>query len=934
MVESAFATHPDGDDREALLATKLHAPSVPAGLVPRPRLARRPDACLVLVCAPAGYGKTTLLTEWARQRPSCGWLSLDTGDNDPARFWRHVIATLDTVRSGIAERLAGLLGPPAPPSFEGVVTALINELDPTPASHVGPGASLAAGESVDLILDDYHAISSPRVHETVAFLVDHAPASLRLMLATRSDPPLPLARLRARGQLAEVRVAGLRFTPDEAALLLRDASGVELSDRAAAALTERTEGWAVGLRLAGLSLRGGVDVDRFVMAFGGSHRFVLDYLVEEVLQRQSDPVRTFVLETSVLQRFNADVCDAVTGRTGSQAMLERVEGAGLFVIPLDDVRGWWRYHHLFADLLQARLAQQLPERPAQLHRAAAEWFETRGLPDESIHHALAAGDPAWAARLIERHFDDVFNLRGEQETIHRWLPNIPDPVVTSRPRLLLARAQMASMRGDTQAAAPLVEAAERAWATTSHLAAGEAFEPTVGRAASLLINVPAMIALQRSYHAQLRGDAEPAQRYAETALDEIASGESMLMTTAQSFLAVASWMHGDLVAAERQFVDNIASWRAAGQTTATAWGDYCLAQLQRAQGRLDASAHTCRRALDLAGAPAQPAPATAPAHTGLAQVAYQRNELDVALTHLEKAITAGRRFVHSPPLAAALMTLAWVYQAQGEPDRARETMTEAARIAPGPDGLFNPVPAQQARLLLVQGDVAEADRWVREQGLNADDELDYGHETGHLVLARVLLARQRPEHALLLLDRLHTAARGAHRGQTVIEAGALRAVALWQADRRPEACDALTDALTIAHPQRYLRVFADEGTPMAALLRDVFVAGHGRPALPVPLGYLAELRHAFDAGSPAPQTIVPQGMLEPLTRREIEVLSLLTRGASNQTIAASLVVTLDTVKKHVSHVLRKLEAKNRTEAVARARELHIFGSSTGLSGLR
>lgn len=927
MAESAFAISPDGDEREMLLATKLHAPPVRADLVPRPRLAQRPDTCVVLVCAPAGYGKTTLLAEWARRPQPCAWLSLDAGDNDPARFWRHVIAALDRARPGVAERLSGLLGPPPPASFDRVVTALINDLDAGPVDDRGARSISSAADGVHLILDDYHVITSSRVHESVEFLVEHAPAVLRLTVASRSDPPLPLPRLRARGQLAELRADGLRFTPGEAAALLRHASGIDLSEGSAAVLTDRTEGWAVGLHLAALSLRGSVETDRFITEFSGSHRFVLDYLVEEVLEKQSDPVRSFVLDTSVLQRFTADLCDAITGRDDSAAMLDQVESAGLFLIPLDDVRGWWRYHHLFADLLRARLAARHPERPGQLHRAAAGWFERRALADEAIHHALAAEDPIWAARLVEAHFDDVFNLRGEQATIDRWLPSIPDAVVNSRPRLLLARAQMASMRGDVQGSASMVDAAERAWESIPHDRADDSFGPNVGRASSLLTNVPAMIALQRSYQSQLRGDAVGTQRYTQRALDEIASGESMLMTSAQGFLAVARWMRGDLAGAERQFADHIDSWRAAGHVTATAWGEYCLARLQRGLGQLDAATQTCLRALEYAGGTDRLAPAAGPAYTGLAQIAYQRNDLDDALRYADKAIAAGRRFVHSPPLAAALMTLAWVHQARGELDQARSAMAEATRVASGPEGLFNPIPSQRARLLLAQGDVAAAASWVREVGLDAGDDLDFVHEAGYLVLARVMLAQHRMDRALQLLERLHAAARDAHRVRTVMEAGALRALALSEMGRRADAFDVLTRTLTMAHPQHHVRIFADEGAPMAALLRRSLTADRtAERAIPAPLAYLAKLRIAFDGGSPSASSIVPEGMLEPLTGRELEVLHLLAGGASNQAIAAQLVVTLDTVKKHVSHVLRKLDARNRTEAVARARERHVIGS--------
>src|SRR5262250_2948039 len=392
--------------QDVLLATKFHVPRPPPGFVPRRRLVEALAEGLargrVLVCAPAGSGKTALLADWCRGggRP-VAWLGLDAGDSDPARFWRYAVAALDRVRPG----LAGRVGPPPPGSSAGLVIALINEL----AADPGP-------DEVLLVLDDYHLVDSEPVHESVAFLLENPPPGLRVVISGRADPPLPLPRLRARGQLAELRAADLRFTGEEAAALLGETAGPGLPEAAVAALVARTEGWAAGLQLAGLSLRGHADAAGFAAAFGGSHRFVLDYLADEVLDGQAGPVRAFLLETSVLEHLTGELCDAVTGRAGSQATLEQVERAGLFLVPLDEVRGWWRYHHLFAGLLRARLQAEQPGRAVALHRAAAAWCEEHDLADDAVRHALAAGDPEWAARLVERYFDAVF-LRGEIATI-------------------------------------------------------------------------------------------------------------------------------------------------------------------------------------------------------------------------------------------------------------------------------------------------------------------------------------------------------------------------------------------------------------------------------------------------------------------------------------------------------------------------------------
>ena len=809
---------------------------------------------------------------------------------------------------GLTTALAPLLGPPAPSSFQGLVTALINDL---------------AAEEVLLVLDDYHVISARQVHESLAFLVEHRPAGICVVLASRSDPPLPLARLRARGQLTEIRAAELRFTPAEAAELLRHA-GSALPDASVAALAARTEGWAAGLALAALSLRGHDDAASFVAAFTGSHRYVLDYLAEEVLEQQSEQVRSFLLETSVLERLSGSLCDAVTGRPGCQALLESVERAGLFLVPLDEVRGWWRYHHLLADLLRARLQQDRPARAAELHRNAAAWYEDHGLADEAIRHATAAGEMTWAARLIEKHFDTVYSLRGEAATIHRWLAAIPASLIESRPRLLLAQAQLAAASGRLDAVEPLLDAAERAAAG----AAEEPFEPTIGSAASLLVNLPALKALCQAYLAQFRGDAEATAELARRVLAETGGEESLPGSIAQGFLAVAEWLRGHLPAAERAFTSSIAGFRAAGQHITTAWSGYSLAQIQRAQGRLDAAARTCQYMLEITAAPGRPPPpAAGPGYVGLAEMAYLRNELDTALQHVTKGIELCRQFAYTPPLAAGLVTLAWIRQATGDPAGALAAIGEAGHTSPGPPGLLNPVPAQRARLLLAQGDLVAAAGWTEETGLGPDDDQDYAREPGHLVLARILLAQDRPGQALALLDRLHAAAVAQDRTGSLIETGALRALALAATGDEAGAVNTLAEALMLACPQGYVRVFADEGPPMAALLGRLIAAqrtGSGfRAAAEIPLGYLARLQRAFGPGRPA-RDPGPSGIVDPLTSRELEVLEMLAAGRSNQAIAAELVVTLDTVKKHVGHVLGKLGAANRTEAVARARELSLI----------
>src|SRR5262249_25608160 len=498
--------------QDVLPATKFHVPGPQPGFVPRQRLVGALAEGLargrVLGGAPGGAGKDALRADGCRRgRGAVAGLGLDADDSDRARLWGYGVAALDRVRPGLAGRVA----PPPPGSSDGLVTALINEL----AADPGP-------DEVLLVLDDYHLIDSEPVHESVAFLLENLPPGLRVVVSGRADPPLPLARLRARGQLAELRAADLRFTPEEAAVLLRVAIGAELPGAAVAALVARTEGWAAGLQLAGLSLRGHADPAGFAAAFSGSHRFVLDYLADEVLDGQPGPVRAFLLETSVLERLTGELCDAVTGRAGSQAMLQDIERAGLFLVPLDEVRGWWRYHHLFADLLRARLQAEQPGRVLALHRAAAGWCEEHDLADDAVRHALAAGEAAWAARLGERHVETLLG-RGGGATLRRWLSALPGGSGRDRPRLGLGQAS-AAMGFQVEALEALLDDAERALAVSGD----EPYQDPAGRTASVLANVPAAIAFLRASLARLRGDAALAVGYDRQALAELGEDEWLM----------------------------------------------------------------------------------------------------------------------------------------------------------------------------------------------------------------------------------------------------------------------------------------------------------------------------------------------------------------------------------------------------------------------
>jgi LuxR family maltose regulon positive regulatory protein len=903
---------------DVLVATKFHVPR--AGFVPRPRLlarlAKDLGRGLTVVCTPAGFGKTTLLGDWARRsRRPVAWLSLDAGDNDPARFWRYVAEALERVRPGTCAPLEALLRSPQRPPREAVVTAVINQLVTVPGK-----------DAITLVLDDYHLIEAPPVHAGMAFLLDRLPPGLRLVLASRADPPLPLARLRARGQLAELRAADLRFTLEETAAFLREATGLDLPPASVAALQDRTEGWAAGVQLAALSLAGHADPAGFVATFAGSHRFVLDYLTEEVLARQPEHLVRFLLETSVLERLSGPLCDAVTGRTDSQAVLEGLERANLFVVPLDEVRRWWRYHHLFADLLRARLAHERPGRVPGLHRAAATWHEEHGFADDAIRHAMAAGETAWAARLVEQHVEELLR-RSEGATLNRWLAALPADSVRSRPRLCLAEAVSAVVGGRLEAVEPLLADAERAFAMTGE----EPHEPSTPRALSVLANVPASIAFLHAEVARLRGDAACAIARDQEALAHLGESDWLLHSLIAWNQAVADWQRGRLGQAERALAAVAAERRAAGEGYLAIRVSHDLGQVQLAQGRLGAALDTYRQGLEATGEAGDQLPHLGIAHVGLAEVLYERDELPAALEHATQGVARCRHLADTTPLAIGLGMLARIRQAQGDVAGAVEAIGQADRVELSPQivSLLNPAPVWRARLLLANGEVAAAARWADERGLRTDGELSYPREGEYLVLARVLLAARQRGRARDLLARLHALAVAQERAGSVVELTALRALAC---DDQPTALAVLAEALSLGGPEGYVRVFADEGAPMARLIGRLAAtrrAGEAGPAAAVAPRYLDRLGRTFqpsgrDVAQHASDTAGVAGLVEPLSDRELEVLRLLAAGRSNQQIADELVVVLATVKKHVGHILGKLGAANRTQAVARARVLGLL----------
>jgi LuxR family transcriptional regulator, maltose regulon positive regulatory protein len=921
MAESRPSS-PDGaatHERDELLATKANLPRTRPDHLGRSRLIQRLDQGMtrevVLVCTPAGFGKTTLLADWATStRRPVGWLSLDPEDNDPARFWRYVVAALDRVCGGLADQVLPHLTPPSVIGGQGVVTALANRLQ-------------AAPEALALVLDDYHLIESESIHDGMAFLLDHLPPRLHVVISSRTDPPLPLARLRARGQLAELRATDLRFTPEEASALLREAWGLDLTAEAIAALEARTEGWGVGLQLAALSLRERSDPDAFLAALAGTHRYVLDYLSEEVLDGQPERVRGFLLETSILERLCGPLCDAVTGDADGQDMLEELERANLFLVPLDDERRWWRFHQLFGDLLAARLQRTEGARVPQLHRRAAAWCERHGLVDEAIRHAVASGDAIWAVRLVEQHAHETLG-RGESVILERWLSALPADVVRSRPALSLAQGEMQFHLGHLDAAESFLEQAERV------LDRGQGRrQPAVPTHAGMVAELPAAIALLGAELAGARGDPDGMAEHARAALAQLAEGESGPRFWARWLAGGgADWMRGQVADAEPVAAAMLAEGRAAPDPYPLITSCYALAAIQQAHGELGAALGTYREGLRFATRGDHLSLFhAAEAHLGMAQVLYERDQLDDALRHVTESIELGRQLIWFFEPGRRLVILAWIRHANGDVDGALDAMNEAYRMHPSPEvnSRWSPAPLERARLLLAQGKTAEAERWTEERGLTAEDEVTYVREPDHLLLARVLVAQSDPAPALRLLERLDALAESQDRKESLIQVRAVRCLALQGAGDHQGALTVLTDALALARPQGYVRVFADEGPAMAALLQSLIRARRRSGAA---LGSGAGREHlnrvvrAFRAPVGRPERAEPaaSGLVEPLTKRELEVLGLIAAGRPNQEIADELVVTLATVKKHTSHIFDKLGAASRTQAVARARELDLI----------
>ncbi|MGO4268380.1 LuxR C-terminal-related transcriptional regulator [Paenibacillus sp. TAF58] len=901
-----------------ILTTKLYIPLTRSKVVLRPRLIERLneglDRKLTLISASAGFGKTTLVSEWVADcdRP-VAWVSLDEGDNDSTRFLTYLVAALQTIAENIGEGVVSALKSPQPPSTESILTILLNELSALPYKFV-------------LVLDDYHVISAKRIDDALIFLLEHLPPQMHLVIATRENPHLPLGRLRARDHLTELRDTDLRFSPSEAATFLKQVMGLSLSADEISALETRTEGWITGLQLAALSMQGREDIPAFIRSFAGDNRYIVDYLVEEVLQRQPDHVRSFLLQTSILDRLHGPLCDAVTGHEEGNARLESLERGNFFVAPLDDRRHWYRYHHLFGEVLSAHLRADLPDQVATLHRRASKWYEQHGSSADAIRHALAAEDFTRAADLVELAWPAM--LRSRQGVLALgWLKALPDEVVHCRPVLSVVYAWALLAGGELEAVEDRLRDAERWLETTEDMRD----RPEAPLAKMVVVDeeefrrLPGAIAVYRAAHAQVLGDVPAAMKYARRVLDLVPEDDHLPRGAATALLGLVSWASGDLEEAYRMFADGMASVQLSGNISDAIGGAIALADIRIAQGRLREAIRSYEWGLQLAREQGEPElRGTANIYVGMSELYREHDDLLAAMQHLLRSKELGERTGFPPNRYRWHVAMARIREAQGDLDCALDLFHEAEQLYVSeffPN--VRPVAALKARVWVAQGRLGEALNWAREQGLSARDDLCYLREFEHITLARVLLAKyqnDRADRSMLeangLLERLLQAAEEGDRTGSVIEILVVQALAHHMQGDIPAALVPLKRVLTLAEPEGYVRIFVDEGQPMAALLIAAVKQG-------IALNYVRHLLTAFGKAEGS-RTPAKQVVSEPLSEREREVLRLLRTDLSGPDIARELNVSLNTLRTHTKNIYDKLEVNNRRTAVRRAEELDLF----------
>jgi LuxR family maltose regulon positive regulatory protein len=872
--------------------------------VGRPRLTEKLksglDRALILVCAPAGYGKTTLVSSWLHEAGlASAWLSLDEEDNEPRRFLQYLVAAIQKIVPSVPGDAVQMLSGTAPASAETLLTVVLNEI----SGQSGP---------LLLVLDDLHAIHSQPVLDALRFLLEHIPPALHVVLLSRSDLPLPLARLRARGQILDLRAADLRFDRSEVRAFLKDVMGLELTTDDIASMEARTEGWIAGLQLAALSLQGSRDAHRFVETFAGRQDYVVDYLVEEVLNAQPEDLRTFLLQTSGLGRMCGALCDAVLEpdpgkRVTGQATLQVLDQMNLFVTPLDEERHWYRYHHLFADVLQKQLKHLDPALAARLDARAAQWYEANGYVPEAIDHSIRAGDDQNAVRLIANNGCSLL-IRGAVLTLGRWLDAV-EGSARDEPWLPIYRGWIAALTG----------AADRA-------------EECLLRAEELLAAQPARsdpatmqgtIAAARAQAANVQGHALAAAEFARQALAYLKGADPTtcnLRVVARSLLGDASTISGDLDVAWGAYTEASQAIRSAGDVHLSIVVNSNLANILIEKGHLRRAAAIHRDTLEMAALPGGGiAPIGGRACIELALVLYEWNQLDEAAAHLERGLALCRPWGNRDMMAIALAARARLGALRGDAEQVQQDTQEAYqlvrdyRLAPSH---ANWVKAALARLWLTQAESGKVVEMLAENGIPDVAEVPYLREPEFITLIRLRLAQGDPQAALRLLQRVIPQVAAGQRNGRLIELGMLQALALQAQSSTEEALARLETALGLARPEGYIRSFLDEGAGLARLL-------HLAKTRAVEGGYAAELLEA-GRGSQKGTLLTAQLLARPLTKRELEILRLIDRGCSNREIAADLYISPATVKRHISNIYIKLEAGGRTQALRRSRELRLL----------
>src|SRR5574340_48748 len=882
-----------------LLAAKLFMPPLRALLVPRPQLVARLDQGLsrplTLISAPAGSGKTTLAGEWrmtAGKDVRLAWLSLDRDDNDPALFLAYLLAALRTVKPDLSDPFPRMLTPVQAQSYQSLLANLLNDLEEFPDRFV-------------LALDDYHLITNSEVHAAMTYLIGHLPPRMHILILTQTDPPLPLARLRARDQVTELRAVDLRFNSEEAEAFFHQSMGLNLSAAEVGALAQHTEGWVAGMQLAGLALQtapaGAEAVALPRLSVSGSHPFVAEYLSAEVLSRQPDDIRDFLLDTSILDRLTADLCDFMLERADSLSMLRRLEQGNLFLIPLDGERKWYRYHQLFAELLRNQLRERSPDRLSLLHRRAADWYNRHDFASEAVAHALAAGDLQLAAAVIEQNAISRL-VHGDIVTLANWL-DAAAPVMAEHPWLWIYKSWALLITGEIDAIDSLLQTAEE-WAA-AHGSNSESQD------------MGYHIAAIRAFMAGRRGRHREAVELMQRALERVPEGETAIRSIILLTLGDACLSLGDLDEA-RGALEELNRSGSGSPVNLLALSS--LGVLYAEQGELHQAAGAFQNVISLSQrADERKQPVASVACLGLAGLAYEWNHLDASEKYANEALDLGERWGHPETLANSHLIAARVRQARGDLAGAFESLRRAEDLARNQEvtpWTEQRIAAFDVRLNLAQGNLDAAVRWAREHPLDTRQELSYSRQTEYVTKARVLLAQQQPEAALDLLDQLLD--RFGEQGQVgrTIELLLLTALALAAAGETGSALSPLGRALAMGESENYARIFLDEGEPLMDLLRHAGSRG-------IAPKFAARLLAESDAGQGLTR-VTRQPLIEPLTDREMEVLRLVAAGFSNQEIADRLVLALGTVKTHTASLYRKLDVSTRTQAVARATELGLL----------